>query len=426
MKHLARAVAGGLVFVAAMAPSRNTQARDLWTDETGDRYVSLNSALKSSLILSTPLYTSAETVSTNFWRLRLDLDSAITPWLTANVAYEQRVTATSSAQVLGTGSALLPQASNLPYRVVPMGGPIIDEPQLLYDQGLDRLSASVRGDFGQVTLGRQAIGFGRSSFFTALDVLAPFGVFQVDTEWKAGVDALNAEWQVGDRVALGFVAAAGPDFSQGAFLGRVQSTLGDVDLLALGGKRSEDWMVGVASSMPVWDAEMHGEGAVFYTDGDGVVSPQMGEDVVFKAVIGGSYSFNVLSGLMFLTEYHFNGFGMNDIPAQQEALLDPDYLARFARGDFQTLGQHEIAANLALTINESLTAYTYAVVSAQDGSGQGALGGTWDYSEAVSLDLSAFAPWGAAPEPLDAMDPGLQSEYGAGSLSVFMSIRVYD
>jgi hypothetical protein len=307
-----------------------------------------------------------------------------------------------------------------------MASAIIDEPLLLYEQGLDRLSTTVRGDWGQVTLGRQAIGFGRSSFFTALDVLAPFGVFQVDTEWKAGVDALNAEWQVGDQVALGFVAAAAHEFSDGAFLGRVQSTMGDVDILALGGKRSEDWMAGLASSLPVFDAEIHGEGAVFYTDGDGIVAPQFGSDVVFKAVLGGSYSFNVLGGLMFLTEYHFNGFGMNDIPEQQGALLDPDFQARFARGDFQTLGQHEIAANLALTINESLTAYTYAVVSAQDGSGQGALGGTWDYSEAVSLDLSAFAPWGAAPEPLDAMDPGLQSEYGAGSLSVFMSIRVYD
>lgn len=426
MIRASRALGLGIIGLVGLTLPQKAAARDLWSDDSGDRYLSLNSALKSSLLLSTPLYTATDTQGTNFWRLRLDADTAVTPWFTANVAYEQRVIQSTETGGLGTGQALLPQSENLPYRVIPMGGAIISEPQLLYEQGLDRLSATVRGDWGQVTLGRQAIGFGRSSFFTALDVLAPFGTFQVDTEWKLGVDALNAEWQVGDRVALGFTAAAAEDFSNGAFLGRVQSTVGDLDVLLLGGKRSEDYMAGAASSMPVLDAEMHGEAAVFFTDGVGVIAPQIGNDIVFKAVIGGSYSFDVLGGLMLLSEYHFNGFGLSDIPAQQSALADPAYIARLERGDSQTLGQHEVAANLSLNVDDALSTYGYAVVSAQDGSGLGALGGTWNYSNAISLDLSAFIPWGKSPDIQNPASATLRSEYGASPFTVYLSLRLYD
>ncbi|MCH2110474.1 MAG: hypothetical protein MK135_14220, partial [Polyangiaceae bacterium] len=274
-------------------------------------------------------------------------------------------------------------------------------------------------------LGRQAIGFGRATFFTVVDVLAPFGTFQVDQEWKSGVDAFDIEWQAFDQVALGFTAAAESDFSNGAFLGRIQPTFGDIDFLFLGGKRSEDWMAALSTSMALLDAEFHGEFGFFFTDGRGVPQAQIANSTVIKAVVGGSYTFQLLSGLTWLTEYHFNGFGLSDIPDQEAELLESDWQARFLRGDFQSVGQQEIATSLNLTINESFSAYSYGVVSGEDGSGLASVGGTWNYSDNFSLDLNSFIPWGRAPNT-DSGSPVLRSEYGASPWTVYASMRFYD
>ncbi|MCH2108784.1 MAG: hypothetical protein MK135_05610, partial [Polyangiaceae bacterium] len=132
--------------------SPQAEARDLWTSEDGNRYVALNSALKSVLLISDPLYEEGGTSATNFWRLRLDLDAAILPWLTANIAYEQRAVIDSEDAV--GANPLLPQSQSLPYRIIPIADAIVDDPSFQYEQGLDRLALSARGAWGQATLGR--------------------------------------------------------------------------------------------------------------------------------------------------------------------------------------------------------------------------------------------------------------------------------
>lgn len=409
---------------AALLPNL-AYGRDLWAADSGDRYISLNSALKSVLLLGDQPDPLPGATATNFWRLRFDLQTVPAPWLETELAYEQRVLLEANPGSVGGGNEFLPPTRELPYRIIPLGSAPIDQEGLLYEQGFDRLAAGVRGDWGRVKVGRQAVGFGRSTFFTALDVLAPFGTFQVDQEWKGGVDALDAVYQFSNTASFGLTAAGEDGFRDGAALGRVQGYLGDFDALLLGGKRSEDMMIGLASSTQVLDAALSAELAFFKTDGRGLDSAQIGEDWVIKAVAGGSYSFDLLNGLIWVTEYHFNGFGIRDVREDPSALTNSAWIARFRRGDFQTIGRQEVATSLTLTIDENVTANGYTVISGRDGSGLGAIGGTWNYSNNLSLDLNLFGAWGrtatGGPTGL-----ALGSEYGSTPLTVYVSLRFYD
>ncbi len=409
-----------VVAAVCLLGAGDAAARELYLSPDGQDTLNLSSALKSAVLLSEPSSGQSGASGVNFWRARSTLDANFDSWFSASVAYEQRVLASSSGT--GFGDALLPP-SNLPYRVQSLGSSFADEPDLSWTQALDRALLSVQGEWGRATLGRQAIGFGRSTFFSVSDVLAPFGTFQIDQEWKSGVDAFDIEWQLSPSWSVGLSEAAERDFSDGALLGRTSLNLGDADVLLLGGRRSQDWMAALASSAALLDAEVHGELGVFFTDGAGVAEPQLGDDTVLKGVVGASYNFDVLFGLMVLGEYHFNGFGLSDIPSQQLRLADAGYVARFQRGDFQTLGRHEFALSGNLVINEVLRGYGYSIVSGQDASGLGALGLTIDASDGFSLDVSGFFPWGKAPRD---GSPLLRSEYGAAPMTAYVSMRFYD
>ncbi len=403
--------------------SERVEARELWASDQGDDYVSLNSALKSVVLVGEPRDDTSPTSASNFWRGRATLDIGVDSWFEASLAYEQRIIISSAG---GTaGQLLLPQSSSLPYQVKPLGNAIVDESNFSYLQAIDRAAITLRGEWGRAVIGRQAIGLGRSSFFTVVDVLAPFGTFQVDQEWKSGVDAFDIEWQLTPDWSFGFSEAAERNFSDAAFLARSSYNFGDADLLILAGQRSEDWLVAAASSWVLFDAAFYAELGSFFTDGSGVMDAQIGQDTVIKGTFGGSYTFDVLAGMTLAGEYHFNGFGMQNIERQQRELADPDYLRRFSRGDFQTLGQHELALSLNLTINEMVRSYGYAVVSGQDGSGLFSVGATMDASDAFSLDLSGFVPWGKNEADQGSI-PSLESEYGSSPLTVYLSMRFYD
>ncbi len=385
--------------------------------------VGLDSALKSAVLIANPVENSEATTASNFWRGRMTLQSSFGENFGFSVAYEQR--ALISSEPLSGSQALLPQYAALPYQVQPISAALADESHFSWRHALDRAALTIRGDWGRAVLGRQAIGFGRSNFFSVVDVLAPFGTFQVDQEWKSGIDAFDIEWQLTPDWSVGFTEAAEHDFEQGAFLARTTYNWGAADLLVLGGKRSEDWMLATASSWALLDAEFHAELGAFVTDGNGLSHAQVGETTALKATLGGSYSFDFLSGLILLGEYHFNGFGLKDIEDEQQIFLDLDFVRRLQRGDFQTVGQHEWAASANLTISEFIRTYGYAVVSGQDGSGLFAAGAGYDASDVFSIDLSGFIPWGKGGQNVGPYRL-LRSEYGETPTTLYLSMRFYD
>lgn len=65
-----------------------------------------------------------------------------------------------------------------------------------YQTQADRLNISYSNDTMYIKAGRQAINLSTTFFFSPNDFFAPFTIQSLNRDFKQGVDAINAEWQV--------------------------------------------------------------------------------------------------------------------------------------------------------------------------------------------------------------------------------------
>src|SRR5262249_43739589 len=130
---------------------------------------------------------------------------------------------------------------------------------------IDRAAAHVHTDRADVTVGRQAIGWGRGVLFGAVDLFAPFAPLEADREWRRGVDAGRAALRIRDRVSVDAVGAFAEDLGSSIGAVRLRGYAGRTDVELLGGVRARDGFAGVTSSTAIGGAELHGELAAFRT-----------------------------------------------------------------------------------------------------------------------------------------------------------------
>lgn len=420
------------VLVAALAPMAAPSAaaaRILF--EEGEYTLELRSAFKSTLLLSVPFYDDPVLfpeipTGAGLFRLRFDMSANLTEYFTAEVAYEHRARMASGAS---TGAGILPPTAPAPFRLRQLDWPIVDEaPSYLHQHEFDRGYVALHLDFMELTVGRQAIGLGRGVIFSAVDIFAPFSPTEADREWRRGVDAIHAELRIPEisELSADFIVAFGNVTSDGlesyAMLGRLRAIVGDVDGSVMIGRRGEDNMVGAVVSANVGDAELHGELALFGTDGEGIDGGLFGtRAVVAKGVLGGSYVIDVGTGLRVNLEYHYSGFGVANVGDDPSILSDPRFAERFARGDSQIFGRHALALALGYSFDDALAGALTYLQSPVDGSGLVGLAFTWNHSDNVTIILNALAPWGTPPEA------GVPtSEYGASPFTVLLQARLYD
>ena len=170
------------------------------------------------------------------------------------------------------------------------------------------------------------------------------------------------------------------------------------------------------------DAEIHGEAAWFYTDGRGIDDGWLGGGRwVAKFVAGGSYQFDVGQGLRLLAEYHYSGFGLEDLGADSSLLADPAFQARLARGDSQILGRHVAALVASYDVDLALSSSLSVLVNPADGSGIVGPMLTYIHSDTVTLIASGYVPWGKIPRM-----GRIRSEYGTAGITGLLQLRIYD
>lgn len=413
--------------MAALAAAAPAFAVELWADEEGGRYVSMDTALKSSLVVShnpdDKLFFPERWTGVGLLRGRLTFNIQLSDTMNAEFAYEQRAQFTpGSSAGLSAGGGVLPSFGEAPYRLAQLDWQIAkDGDDSIYRHEIDRGLVAFHPGWGEVTIGRQAIGLGRGVLFGAVDVFAPFSPLEVDREWRRGIDALRVEYQLSDTSSMELLGAFGKSWDESALLLRVRGYVGNIDGELILGKRGRDAMVGLAMSAAVGDAEVHAELAMFDTPEAHPDGGLFGNDhLIAKAVLGSSYTFDVGNGLTLLGEYHYSGFGVEDIEDAVRRLLNPDYVERYLRGDTQILGQHALAVQLTYPFTNTLGGALLIFESLSDGSGLIAPSLRWDLSSAASLTLSTFVPWGPSPNR-----GRLESEYGATPASVFLQLSAY-
>jgi hypothetical protein len=272
-------------------------------------------------------------------RVRTEPTLTIGARTTVNVAYEQRVRWRSGSTGLAA-AAILPSSAAAPFRVVPPLPSLSRSSNHLWEHEIDRLNVQMRLSRMDVTVGRQAIGWGRGVIFGAVDLFAPFSPLEADREWRRGVDAVHVDVKLTERSSIDGVAAVGRSWNESAVAARARGYAGSIDVEVMAGRRGRDLFGGATTSAAVGDAAIHGEVAMFATPS---TAPGTGRDAVWKAVAGGSYRFPVGSGVLTYAEYHYSGFGASE-PAQILSMLaTPAFQDRYLRGDTQILSRHAIA-----------------------------------------------------------------------------------
>ncbi len=404
---------------------RSALAIELWSDDEGRRG-DLDVAGKTTFLTSDlppdPFLFPEGWSRTTLARLRLGLDIHYSDFLDSQLAYEQRARWSSGGAGLTATGSFLPSGAEAPFRITQLDWEICEqEDDFVYRHEIDRAFVALHPAWGEVTAGRQAIGLGRGVLFSAVDLFAPFSPLEVDREWRRGVDAFRAEYQLTPTSSAELIGVFDETWEQSAVLGRLRGYAGDIDGSFIFGKHAEDFLLAGVVSGTVADAEVHAELAVFDTpeaQPDGTL--WLGDDVVTKIVLGSSYVFDIGSGLTVLAEYHYSGFGVKDAEDAVSRFQDPDFVRRFLRGDTQILGRQALAGQLSYPFTDAINGTFLVLTNPTDGSGVLSPSLRLDLQDNVTLIGSFFIPWGDEPQ-----FGQLQSEYGATPASLFLQANIY-
>ncbi len=421
-RDVARRAAGALVAASLLIAPAAAQEPPAAPAAGGQPVsVSFRTSVKASLLLShapdAPELFPERDSAISFWRARFEPTVHVGDGLTVAVAYEQRLRVFNQAPG-SSGGGILPGETPAPFRIRPLDWALSEHSGMSWRHELDRAYVAWRQPGADITVGRQAVGWGRGVMFGAIDLFSPFSPLEADREWRRGVDAVRAEVPIRDRVSVEGVAAFDETIDESAFAGRLRGYAGNIDLELVGGRRARDLFAGVTSSAAVGGAEIHGEAVVFRARD--VVQGLATDRAVAKAVAGASRRFGIGPGILVFAEYHYSGFGVRRPEDILGRLAEPAFLSRVLRGDTQILGRHAVAVNASSELSPELALGGQWLHSPTDGSGIVAPTATISFGDKASLILNLYVPYGRIPRGTI-----LRSEYGANGVSAFVQLRIY-
>lgn len=343
------------------------------------------------------------------WRLRLEPALSTEP-VSVQLAYEL------SLQLEANPAA----GTQTPFRVEDLDAVLAQGHGATLKQELDRASLTVRLPPLTITAGRQAVGWGRGTFFRPADLLLPFAPLEFDRDWRRGVDAIRAELRL-DETSSGELMVVGARRAEElAFLGRLRGYAGQVDYELIGGKRVDAWLVGATCSAALFGAELHAEGVLHLVDPPWPLGGGWsGGRTVGVFALGGSYTLDLGTGLTLLAEVGRSGFGAEDPQALLRVLGDPRVVRWQQLGDAQFPGRWAAALVASYAPGLTTAASAAVLVDPQGPSALAAITVSWDVSEAIRLMGTGYLPFGAPPSTRDA-----GSFYGSAPASLLVQVRL--
>ncbi|WP_242344173.1 hypothetical protein [Anaeromyxobacter terrae] len=369
-----------------------------------------------------PLLFPDRNTGSGFWRLRLDGSVRPSAWATILGAWEQRLRVDSGGTGAEAGLALLPRNVAPSWRLRPLDASIAQGDGLSWRHELDRAAVQLQDPRGTLTVGRQAVGWGRGVVFGAVDLFNPFTPLEVDREWRRGIDAVRGEARLGDTSSFEALWVGAERAGDMAAAGRLRMGRGEVDGELVGGWRAGDAFGGAVLSAAAGDAELHAEAAAFRARDPLPAGGVLGSDrLALKGVAGASNHFTVWKGITVVAEYHYATFGARRARDLGRLALDPAFRERLLRGDTQIPGRHALAVVATSELSEVVTGTLTALLAPDDGSGVVAPQLKLDLGDKVTVLASLYLPFGAAPSGLE-----LRSFYGTSALTGFVQVAVYE
>lgn len=196
---------------------------------------------------------------------------------------------------------------------------------------LDRLNISFDAGFSDIILGRQAIAWGAARVVNPTDLFAPYTFSDIDTEDRAGVDALRIRIPTGlfSEIDCGYVCGKGCLFEDSAVYLRSRLYYKNTDITPLAVAFRENLLLGLNMAGAIGRAGVWMETGYVLSD---VFKDTDSSSDYFRMTVGGDY--NISSGLYGFIEYHYSGPGEND---------PEDYIKNVSNTSFQQGGVYLMA-----------------------------------------------------------------------------------
>lgn len=368
--------------------------------------------------------------------LRLTLAGKPTQSLAYEIHWVQTLTASSVA--LSGGSPLTFGSSSVSpatrYRVLGGSWNVIEDDQVLATSLFDRVNAKLSLSWGDVTLGRQAITFGKTYFWNPLDVFFPFDSTQFDRDYKPGVDALRVDVPLGRFSGINLVGSAGPEIPLkpdgarndpkdaswygSAVLGRAFTHIAGWDVSLQGGKVYGGYHMGAGVVGDVGPIQVRCEGAQFLPMRATPLPPPLEGDLFwshFLGVLGLGHRFE--NGLTLDFEYFYNGAGdPNDLNAA---------LVRTQFGSSLQMSRHLAGMVAQYEFTPLVTGRLAAISSLSDGSTQLQPIVTVSLSDEMDLLIGLMLNFGPPPEHVAETIVNVQSEFGTLPTVFFTQWKLY-
>lgn len=348
--------------------------------------------------------------------------------------------------VIGSGSIVQQLAVAPPNRLR-----LRDFDQIVYDgdgfdlqHNLDRLSIRLTAAGADITIGRQAIGFGGSRLLPTADLFGPFGPGSIATEFKRGLDAVRITRPFGDNLELEAFAvlhrgprAGEPDdlgVRDGLYLLRV--------LLRVPELLDASVMAGVTYRLPTLGWALNGDvlGAGWYVEGsarwDGDATGSLGgPDGKLQLRVTGGLDRQWENKLRTLIEVSIQSTGSNGdgsdnagadvlgIGGVAAGLYGASTRLPTQVGEAFLLGQVHAAAMVSREFWDLHNASLATIWNVRDGSGLLMPGVGLSLSDDVSLGVGALISVGKRPVRALLGQPVPRSELGSGPMVGYLDLR---
>ncbi|MBW2096041.1 MAG: hypothetical protein JRI80_14245 [Deltaproteobacteria bacterium] len=340
----------------------------------------------------------------------------------------------TSARGPGGGSGFRASGGKTRYRAVDTSWDFIDDEKRSGSVWLDRFNVKVSFPRADLTIGRQAITFGKAYFWNPLDLYLPFDPAQFDRDYKAGVDALRLDIPLGLFSGLNVISVLGRELDSNnqymedqtvncswfgsSLLLRGFTHVAGWDLAIQGGKVYGGWHFGGGLVGESKSFQVRFEAARFWAD-DGPLLPPPNrvpllEDHV-TAVIGLGRHWP--SSLDIQVECLFNGGGeSHDITLGLE---------RVERGGILHAGRILTGITVSYEFTPLILGQLAVLQSQTDGSTQIQPTLRWSTGDNSELLLGASINRGDRPT----VDPGkgivFESEFGSFPHYFFAEFKIY-
>lgn len=300
---------------------------------------------------------------------------------------------------------------------------------------LDRFNIKYSFPIGDLTIGRQAITFGKAYFWNPMDIFKPFEPGQLDRDYKPGVDGFILDIPLGNFSGVAFIGVLGPEvnFISGftrkdstwdsslygsSFLSRFYTNISEWDFSFQAGKVYGGYHVSGGAVGEIGFFESRIEAAYFISEKDiPVFFPRFGnisEDYL-AGVIGVGRTFP--NTFVFELEYFFNGAG------------DPDNLEvsmlRGMHGMSLNMSDQLIGLMLSYDILPIFIARFGLIYSVSDRSSQVQPSFFLSLSDEADLIVSATINYGKNPYLYQGSIPRMGSEFGSFPDIMLIEFKYY-